>query len=68
LEVYNASVASLLRSTEGFRSSPIAGIWHEVRELSSSFLGFHISVIGREGNEVAHVLKLLLCLPRRILS
>jgi hypothetical protein len=49
----NTSVACLLGATEGFRS-PMAGIWHEVRVLSSMLDDFRISVIGRDGNKAAH--------------
>jgi hypothetical protein len=34
--------------------SPIASVWHEIKELASAFLGFRVSVIGREGNGAAH--------------
>ena len=35
--------------------STIAGIWHEFRELSLSFISFICSHVNREGNEPAHV-------------
>jgi ribonuclease HI len=54
LETDNASVTSLLSSDEGLRST-IAGIWHEVKELSLSFISFTCSHVNREGNEAAHL-------------
>lgn len=53
LESDNATVVTLLRSDDGFRSI-IAGVWHEIRELSLSFASFVYSHVNREGNEAAH--------------
>jgi hypothetical protein len=52
-KVYNLPLVNLLRSLDGERS-PIAGIWHEIRELSRVFTSFDISFVNREGNEAAH--------------
>jgi hypothetical protein len=40
-------------SSQGNRSI-LAGIWYELRELSSSFVSFRVSVVRREENGVAH--------------
>jgi hypothetical protein len=53
LELDNTTVASLLQSSDGNRSI-IAAVWHDIRELSSSFVNFRVSVVRREGKEVAH--------------
>jgi hypothetical protein len=53
LEVDCLALVSLLRSEDGGRS-PIAGIWHEIKELSGVFLSFDISFVNRESNEAAH--------------
>jgi hypothetical protein len=53
LEIDNLPLVNLLRSLDGERS-PIAGIWHEIRELSRVFTSFDISFVNREGNEAAH--------------
>ena len=53
LEVDNLALVNLLRSEAGERS-PIAGLWHEIRELGREFVQFHISFVNREGNEAAH--------------
>ena len=42
------------RSDDGFRSV-IAGVWHEIRELSLSFASFICTHVNREGNEAAHL-------------
>jgi hypothetical protein len=54
LEVDCLTLVNLLRSVDGGRS-PIAGIWHEIRELSSDFLCFDISFVNRESNKTAHL-------------
>jgi ribonuclease HI len=54
LETDNATVATLVRSDDGFRSV-IAGVWHEIRELSLSFASFICAHVNREGNEAAHL-------------
>ena len=33
----------------------LTGIWHEVRELSLSFVSFICSHVNQKGNEAAHV-------------
>jgi hypothetical protein len=53
LELGNLPLVNLLRSLDGERSL-IAGIWHEIKELSRVFTSFDISFVNREGNEVAH--------------
>ena len=53
LEVDNLALVNLLRFEAGERS-PIAGLWHEIRELGREFVQFHISFVNREGNEAAH--------------
>ena len=54
LETDNATVATLVRSDDGFRSV-IAGVWHEIRELSLSFASFICTHVNQEGNEAAHL-------------
>jgi len=55
LETDNSTVVTLLRSDDGIRSN-IAGIWHEIRELSLSLVSFITCVhVNREGNEAAHL-------------
>ncbi|KAF8656343.1 hypothetical protein HU200_060725 [Digitaria exilis] len=54
LEIDNLPLMSLLRSNDGIRSN-IAGVWHEVRELSRLFVAFEFSFVNREGNEAAHM-------------
>ena len=44
-------LVSALKSTAIDRSS-IAGIWHEIRELSRSFVSFDVSWIRREANSL----------------
>ena len=48
LETDNATVATFVRSDDGFRSV-IAGVWHEIRELSLSFASFICTHVNREG-------------------
>jgi hypothetical protein len=52
-ELDNLPLVNLLRSLDSERS-PIAGIWHEIKELSRVFTSFDISFVNREGNEEAH--------------
>jgi hypothetical protein len=53
LELDNLSLVNFLRSTAGERSM-IAGVWHEIKDLSRWFSCFYISFVNREGNEAAH--------------
>ncbi|RLM69491.1 hypothetical protein C2845_PM17G09160 [Panicum miliaceum] len=59
LETDNATLISLLNSDDGIQSV-IVGFWHEVRELSLSFVSFACIHVKREGNEAAH---LCACMP-----
>jgi hypothetical protein len=54
LELDNKELASLLRTEAGERSS-IAGLWHEIKELSRSFIVFKVSLVNRECNEAANM-------------
>jgi hypothetical protein len=54
LETENATLVSLINSDEGIRSV-VAGICHEIRELSLAFASFVCSHVNREGNEAAHL-------------
>jgi ribonuclease HI len=59
LELDNLTLVNFLRSVASERSK-IAGLWHEISELSKSFSSFKISFVKREGNEAAqHCAKLL---------
>jgi hypothetical protein len=53
LEVDNLALVNLLRSATGDQSD-IAGLWHEISDLSNSFNSFLVSFVNREGNEAAH--------------
>jgi hypothetical protein len=59
LELDNLALVNLLQSVAGERSE-IAGLWHEIRELSRVFDSFNISFVKREGNVAAHTCAKLL--------
>ena len=52
LESDSSVLVSALKMTEADRSR-IAGLWHEIRELSRSFVSFDVSWIKREVNSLA---------------
>jgi hypothetical protein len=54
LELDDKELVNLLSSSAGERSS-IAGLWHEIFELSKDFTSFIISFVNLDGNEAAHV-------------
>jgi hypothetical protein len=43
-------------------NSEVAGLWHEIRELSRGFDSFNISFVKRDGNKAAHTCAKLLLL------
>jgi hypothetical protein len=53
LEADNLALVNLLRSATADQSV-IAGLWHEISDLSNSFNSFLVSFINREGHKVAH--------------
>ncbi|RLN34247.1 hypothetical protein C2845_PM03G26600 [Panicum miliaceum] len=63
LELDNLSLVKLLRSEAG-EQSPIAGLWHEIREMGRDFISFKISFVHRKkGSEAAHMCAKLALLP-----
>lgn len=53
LEMDNLTLVNYFKSESGGRSS-IAGIWHEVRELSRSFVEFKVRFVKCDANSAAH--------------
>ena len=67
LETDNATLVTLLHSDDGIRST-IAGVWHEIRELSLSFSSFVCVHVNRESNEAAHLCVRMASVSRPVLS
>jgi ribonuclease HI len=53
LETDNLELVNLLQSVAGERSQ-IAGLWHEISEISKVFSSISFSFVRREGNGAAH--------------